>query len=189
MIRFVIAACLLSRCIAAADHPAKNVILFLGDAAGFSTLHAASIYSYNDPQKFFIQHMPNIGISDTSSATDWVSDSAAGMTAIVTGQRVPNGVLSQKDDGSPLKTILEYAEEHGLSTGLITNDVITGATPAACYAHVGSRGSTGQIFQQALAPRFGNGVDVMIAAGRSASIAVLQKAGIDIESELKKHGY
>ena len=122
-----------------ADRRAKNVILFLADAGGISTLHAASLHGYGDTRKLYIQSMPHIGLSDTSTASNWVSDSAAGMTAVVTGRKTHNGVLSQSDtavrgktDGAPLKTILEYAEEKGLSTGIITNRPYYDATPAAC---------------------------------------------------------
>jgi alkaline phosphatase len=181
---------------ASAADRAKNVILFLGDAGGLATLHAASIHAHGDAQKLFVQRMPNVALSETSSATDWVSDSAAGMTAIVTGQKTLNGVLSLspdtvrgKTDGAPLKTILEYAEERGLSTGVITNDAITGATPAACYAHVNERNSRDKIFSAALSPRFGDGVDLMIGAGRTALLAAMEKAGIDLPAELAKRSY
>src|SRR5512140_1556065 len=81
-------------CAQDAQH-AKNVILFLGDAGGLSTLHAASIHRYGDPAKLYVQRMPHLGWSDTSSADDWITDSAAGMTAIVTGVKTNNGVLSE----------------------------------------------------------------------------------------------
>src|SRR5687768_8468796 len=107
---------------------AKNVILFLADAGGIPTVNAASILSYGEPQKLFVQSWKHIGLSDTSTASQWVTDSAAGMTAIVTGQKTHNGVISQgpdalrgEKDGTSLKTILEYAEERGLSTGVISN--------------------------------------------------------------------
>src|SRR5262245_47764630 len=97
---------------------AKNVILLLADAGGIPTINAASIHGYNAPQKLFIQSWPYIGLSDTSPVGRWVSDSAAGMTAIVTGQKTWNGVISQgrdtvrgSKDGTVLKTVLEYAEE------------------------------------------------------------------------------
>lgn len=125
---------------------ARNVILFLGDAGGIPTLSAASIYGYNEPRSLFIQNMPHIALSETSPASGWVTDSAAGMTAIVTGYKTHNGVISQspaavrgKKDGVPLKTILEYAEEKGLSTGVVTNSGAASATPAACYAQVNDR--------------------------------------------------
>jgi alkaline phosphatase len=64
----------------------------------------------NQPQKLFIQTMPHIALMDTSAADNWVTDSAAGMSAIVTGQKTNNGVLSQsaaavrgKKDGEVLE--------------------------------------------------------------------------------------
>src|SRR5512147_472966 len=81
--------------LSAAEPRAKNVILFIGDAGGIPTLNAASLYRYNQPQKLFLQSMPYLALSDTSAADTWVTDSAAGMTAIVTGQKTNNGVLSQ----------------------------------------------------------------------------------------------
>ena len=69
-------------------------------------------------------------------------------------------ILVRKKDGEVLKTILEYAEEHGLATGVLSNMTITDATPGACYAHSNDRGATGQIFAQILTPRFGDGIDV-----------------------------
>jgi alkaline phosphatase len=66
---------------------AKNVILFLADAAGVPTINAASLHGYGEPQQLFVQSWPHIALSDTSTASDWVTDSAAGMTAIVTGKK------------------------------------------------------------------------------------------------------
>jgi alkaline phosphatase len=179
-----------------AERLAKSVILFLGDAGGIATLHAASIHRYGQPGKLFVQRMAHIGLSETSSASDWVADSAAGMTAIVTGKKTHNGVISQSDaavrgktDGEPLKTILEYAEEKGLSTGVVSNSSMASATPAACYAHVNDRRKVGEIFSQVLAPRFGDGVDVVIGPGRKEILAATNKLGVDLLSELPKNGY
>ncbi len=175
---------------------ARNVILFLGDAGGIPTLNIASIREYNEPQKLFIQHMPNIALSDTSAADVWVTDSAAGMTAIVTGQKTNNGVISEssaairgKKDGEVLETILEYAEQHGLSTGVLTNMNLTDATPAACYAHSDDRGKSAEIMGQMFKPRFGDGVDVAIGSGRDAVLAAAAKQGLNVESLARKKGY
>src|SRR4051794_8619180 len=152
---------------------AKNVIVLLQDAGGIATLNGASIYGYNAPLKLFVQSWPQIGLSNTSPASKWVTDSAAGMTAIVTGQKTKNGVISEsadvvrgEKDGKPLKTILEYAEEHGLSTGVVTNVQVADATPAACYAHVNDRAKWGDIFLQIFSPRYGDGVDIAFGGGR-----------------------
>ena len=185
----VLVAILLAPALLSAQGRAKNVVLFLADAGGIPTITAASLHAHGVSRALFIQKMPNIALSDTSTASQIVTDSAAGMTAIVTGQKTHNGVISQaadavrgQTDGAPLKTILEYAEEHGLSTGLVTNDSLTGATPASLYAHANDRARSATIFQQAFAPRFGDGVDVMIGPGRAAISKSLAAAGVDIDT-------
>jgi alkaline phosphatase len=70
---------------AGAEEKAKNVILFLGDAGGIPTLNAAGIYAHDRPLSLFVHSMPHIALSETSARDAWVTDSAAGMTAIVTG--------------------------------------------------------------------------------------------------------
>lgn len=181
--------------LAAADR-AKNVILFLGDGTGPSTVNAASIHGYGEPRSLYIQNMPHIGLSEASSASSWVSDSASGMTAIVTGEKTHNGVISQASDaerkvrdGRALKTILEYAEEHGLSTGVVSNSSMADATPAACYAHANDRGKHGEIFAQVLTPRFGDGVDVVIGPGRPSILKLTAELGVDLAAELPKKGF
>jgi alkaline phosphatase len=161
---------------------AKNVIVLLQDAGGIATLNGASIYGYNAPLKLFVQSWPQIGLSNTSPASQWVTDSAAGMTAIVTGHKTNNGVISEsadsvrgKKDGKPLKTILEYAEERGLSTGVVTNVEVADATPPACYAHVNDRKRWGEIFLQIFSPR--DGVDIAFGAGRQAIYNTVKKSG------------
>lgn len=195
MPRLVIVLLLLVPAVVAADRRAKNVILFLADAGGIPTINAASLHGYGAPRSLFLQRMSHIGLSDTSSASRFVTDSAAGMTAIVTGQKTHNSVVGQSAsaergvrDGEPLKTILEYAEERGLSTGIITNDAVTGATPAALYAKANDRAMTAVIFQQAFAPRYGDGVDVMISAGRPAIAKALAATGVDLDVMTRERG-
>jgi len=181
---------------APAAERARNVILFIGDAGGLPTLNAASLYGYDRPQALFIQKMTDIALMDTSTASNWVTDSAAGMTAIVTGRKTQNGVLSQADDavrgkqdGATLKTILEYAEERGLSTGVISNDSVAGATPAACYAHVNNRSNAAGIVAQLGKPLAGNGVDLVLGGGRSAIGKAAAGAGLDLDALLRSNGY
>lgn len=194
-VRKTLIALLLAPVALSAQSRARNVILFLADAGGTSTIAAASLHGYGEPRRLFIQHLPYIALSETSSASSMVTDSAAGMTAIVTGVKTNNGVISEsrsavrkKVDGEPLKSILEYAEEHGLSTGVITNDSLAGATPAATYAKANDRGLTAAIFSQVFAPKFGDGVDVMIGAGRSSVTKALQETGVDLESLARTRG-
>jgi len=178
----------------AGENRARNIILFLGDAGGIPTLNAAGIYGHDRPLGLYIQHMDHFALSDTSSLDNWVTDSAAGMTAIVTGRKTNNYMLSllPADAGSaprPLKTILEYAEERGLATGVITNMPVWDATPAACYAHVASRKQTGDIFQQLLHPRFGDGPDVVVGADKKGIVEAAKKMGVDADRALEAAHY
>jgi len=185
---------LLCAATAAEARPAHNVILFLGDAGGLPTLSAAGVYAHDRPLSLFIQSMPHVGLSETSALNHWVTDSAAGMTAIVTGRKTNSGMNSvlPAADGTgitPVKTILEYAEQHGLSTGVMTNMPIWDATPAACYAHVASRTDKDEIFRQLLAPRYGDGVDILIGKDRAAADAAYAKAGMTAAQAFTRAGY
>ena len=190
---------LLSMGVASAQTQAKNVIFFLGDGAGISSLNAASIYGYGRAQALYLQRMPNLALADSSTAKEWVTDAAAAVTAIATGVKSRNGVVSQsasavKDvrDGENLKTILEYAEERGLSTGIIANDDRTGVTIAAVaafYSHINNRQRSAEIFQQLLAPKFGNGPEVVIGTGLKWISAESAKIGHNIAVEIPAKGY
>lgn len=173
---------------------AKNIIVFLADAGGVSVLNGASLLAYGEPLKLRIQQWPYLGLSETSPVDKFVSDSANGMSSIMTGVKTRNGVISQsadavrgKQDGAPTKTLLEYAEERGLLTGVITSQSIADATPAANYAHSNDRRKWGEIFPQAFSPRFGDGVDVMFGAGRQRIGEQLIAAGTSFEALSEKH--
>jgi alkaline phosphatase len=112
--------------------------------------------------------MEQTGMVKTSSANSLVTDSAPASSAMATGEKTNNGVISQnssaiqgKRDGENLTTILEMAEDSGLSTGLITTTRITHATPAAFYAHVDNRDNESEIADQL----FASGVEVILGGG------------------------
>ncbi len=183
-------------CAAPAYPQAKNVILFIGDGAGISSLNAASIYGYGKPQALYIQKMPHVGLADTSTAREWVTDGAACASAWATGHKGRNGVISmspdaEKDvrDGEIYKTVMEYAMENGLSTGVISNDGVAGAAVAAFYAHHNNRGKAGEIFQQALNSKFGKGPDVIIGTGRRQIEDQTKLLGRNLTADIKGKGY
>jgi alkaline phosphatase len=175
---------------------ATNVILFIGDGAGLSSLNAASIYGYGKPQALYIQGMPNLALADTSSAKEWVTDGAASASAWATGHKTRNGVVSMSADaerdvknGEIYKTVMEYAMEQGLATGVISNDGVAGAAVSSFYAHINNRGKAGEIFQQALNPKFGNGLDVIIGTGRRQISDQTTKMGRDLNADIKARSY
>ena len=182
-----------------ASSQAKNVILFVGDGAGISSLNAASIYGYGKPQALYLHKMPHVALADTSTAKEWVTDGAASASAWATGHKTRNGVVSmsadaERDvkDGTIYKTVMEFAMEHGLATGVISNDDKAGVTDAvvsAFYAHHNNRGRSADIFQQALNPKFGAGPEVMIGTGRRWITAESAKTGHEVAADVAAKGY
>jgi len=180
---------------------AKNVILFIGNGAGAPSLNAASIYGYGKPQALYIQKMPHVALADTSTTREWVTDGPASGTAWATGVKSHQGIVSkgpnvERDgkEGGDLKTIVEYAEEKGISTGLITSLGSAGiADPviSAAYAHLNKppKRSSGEIFLQLLNMKYGNGPDVVIGTGRALILAQVRKEGVDLPAEIRKRGY
>lgn len=90
------------------------------------------------------------GLITTFSLDSSVTDSAASATALATGYKTNNGMVAIDPSGGVLETVLELAEDLGMSTGLVTTTRITHATPAAFAAHVVSRDLEDEIGDQML---------------------------------------
>ena len=176
---------------------AKNVILFVGDGVGVSSLHAASILGYGKPQGLYLQKMPHLALLDTSTDKEWVTDAAASASAWATGHKGRNGVMSMSSDAERgvkdglvvYKTVAEYAMEQGLSVGIISNEGVASAAVASFYAHHNNRGKAGEIFQQALNAKFGKGPDVIIGAGRKQIADQTNELHRNLAADVKAKGY
>jgi alkaline phosphatase len=130
---------------------ARNAILFLGDGMGVSTVTAARILEgqlrgqSGEENWLAFEELPYLALVKTYNTNQQTPDSSGTMTAIVTGAKTRAGLLSVDEtvargdhagvEGHRLLTILEQAEQRGLSTGVVTTTTLTHATPAACYAH------------------------------------------------------
>ncbi|MGB1263642.1 MAG: alkaline phosphatase [Cognaticolwellia sp.] len=134
---------------------AKNVILFVGDGMGVSTLTAARILAGQNEGKsgeegyLSFEQFPYSAQVKTYNVDAQTPDSAGTMTAMMSGVKTDVGVLGVDEDiargdcatvsGNELVTSLEAAEIKGLSTGIISTARITHATPAATYAKSADR--------------------------------------------------
>jgi len=139
---------------------AKNIILLIGDGMGSSQIYAGMVANKG---KLYLEYFPSVGFIKTHSANDLITDSAAGATAFATGNKTNNGMIGVTPDNQPMVTILEMAEEKGLSTGLVATSTITHATPACFISHEFSR----HYYEQIAADFVRNGIDVFIGGGRS----------------------
>ena len=130
---------------------AKNVILFIGDGMGVSTVTAARILAgqlagnTGEENELYFETFPNVAFSKTYNVNQQTPDSAGTMTAMATGVKTNAALISVNQyvslgdcasmQGNTLPTLLEMAENKGMSTGIVTTARITHATPAANYAH------------------------------------------------------
>lgn len=110
----------------------KNVILLIGDGFGLAQFSSAL---YGNGNQLSLATLKNLGLIKTQAADDFTTDSAAAGTAISTGQKVKNRSIGALPNGSPAQNLPEYLQQYGFSTGIVTTDNVTGATPGAFYAH------------------------------------------------------
>ncbi|GGE56803.1 alkaline phosphatase [Priestia taiwanensis] len=161
----------------------KNVILMIPD--GFSTAYATNYRWYKGRNTVMDAFL--VGMARTYSASSKVTDSAAAGTAMATGVKTTNGMISMSPDGKKLKTILEAAKEEKKATGLVVTATITHATPAVFAAHVPSRWKEEDIAPQMLQQQ----IDVLLGGGLAYFIPKKEggESQTDLIDEAKKKGY
>lgn len=176
---------------------ARNVILFVGDGMGVSTVTAARILEgqmrgeSGEENLLSFERLPYLALSKTYSANQQTPDSAPTMSAMMTGVKTNGGMFGVNDSvaraetrwakiqNNRLMTLLEIAEMRGLSTGVVTTARLTHATPAACYAHSSERywesdadlprgTDVPDIARQLIEFPHGDGLDVAMGGGRRA---------------------
>jgi alkaline phosphatase len=133
---------------------AKNVILVVGDGMGLSTVTAARIatdqrQSGRGATVLSFERLPQTALARTYAHNAWVTDSAAGITGLMSGVKTNNGVIGldarakfdncASAQGADATSIAELAKAKGLSVGVVTNTRITDATPAGVYGHTPAR--------------------------------------------------
>lgn len=161
------------------DKP-RNIIFLIGD--GMSVTHVYAGLTANGGE-LFINNFKHIGFAKTSSSDNFITDSAAGGTALSTGVKTYNGAIGVGPDKAPLKTILQAAIENGLAGGLVSTSAITHATPAAYIAHQDSRSS----YEAIAADFLKTDIDVFIGGGYNHFAK--REDGKDLVKELERKGY
>lgn len=118
--------------------PVRNVILCIGDGMGPGQVKAARFFAGTN---LVFESFPYQSAMTTLNAGGTYTDSAASSTAMASGYKVNNGVISVRlpGDGGEMETVLEYLKGRGKSVGLVSTTTITDATPAAFAAHEASR--------------------------------------------------
>ena len=173
---------------------AKNIIFFLGDGMGPTTITAARIFKHGEDGLLNFERLDRTARIKTYSADAQVTDSAPSMGAYMTGVKINNDVISMKDakpvapakdangnasidrcgagNGTSPMTILELAKANGKAVGAVTTTELTHATPASTFSHVCDR-DMGYTIAEQIVPggagynaRLQDGVDVLMGGGR-----------------------
>ena len=115
---------------------AMNVIYFIGDGTALPQVYAGMLATR---QELVFPKFPYIGVVDTHSASNDITDSAAGGTALASDHKTNNAMIGVNPDTIPVKTLLEVFAEKGKETGIVVTSYVTHATPASFYAKVPHR--------------------------------------------------
>ena len=173
---------------------ATNVIFFLGDGMGPTTVTASRIYKHGEAGKLAMESLTRTARIKTYSNDAQTTDSAPSMAAYMTGVKMNNEVLSMSADtkaysgttpyvsgsdstcpasgnGTTVPTLLELSKAAGKAVGAVTTTRVTHATPAATYAHICHRDGENDIATQFVPgsgkfnAALGSGVDVLLGGG------------------------
>lgn len=159
----------------------RNIIFFIGDGMGPEQVKAGSYFVAGTTGALSFESFPVKSKVTTHSANNEVTDSAAAGSAMATGHKVDNYVISSATpgDGKPLETLVEFFQKKGKSTGIVTSDTLVGATPGSFGAHARTRGDVaiiGRCYIEKTKP------DVLMGGGipREVSAEDAAKAGYTV---------
>ena len=130
------------------EQQAKYVFYFIGDGMGTNQVLGTEMYLSElkgeiGVTPLLFAQFPNSAIATTFSAFNGVTDSAAGGTALATGNKTKNGAIGvTKDLSTEANSVASWAKDNGYRVGVSSSVTIDHATPASFYAHEGDRGSS-----------------------------------------------
>ena len=158
----------------------KSIIFIIADGTGIGQ-YTLSYYTNGPfaPARFehvgLVATHPNDGPCSTTCKR--VTDSAASGTALSSGLKTYNGAIGVDRDTVAVKTMLEWAEEKEMATGLVATSTVTHATPASFAAHVDYRSKEAEIARQYAEKE----IDVILGGGKQfwpeSLIADYEKSG------------
>ena len=157
----------------------KNIILIIGDGMGEDQIRAGELssgktYAFRDWDHTYSN---TNSLRLATGLPEQTTDSAAGGTALATGYLTNNDRVGVDPNDVELKTILDWAKEYGKDTGVLTTDVMNGATPGAFSGHTNNRHDKNAILRSQLT----SGVDLLCGNANDEAKA--------LKSEIIASGY
>lgn len=119
---------------------AKYVFYFIGDGMGINQVNATEMFMAEQEGRIgtsplLFANFPVAGYATTYSASNSITDSAAGGTALATGTKTYNGAIGVDAQKNSVASVAVQAKQAGKRVGIATSVSIDHATPAAFYAH------------------------------------------------------
>ena len=168
----------------------RNVILFIGDGMGIAQTTVARVVRYEADGRLWMERMPVVGLVNTHSADDLITDSAGGATALATGYKTRRKMIGVLPDGREARTILEACRDRGMATGIVVLSSVTDATPAGFTAHTLCRDNEEEIASDIIEGHFnvvlGGGKQFFLPVGKGKG---KRRDGRDLIAEGEQGGY
>lgn len=139
-----------------------GIILFVGEGLTPGRLAMTRVYADGADTALALDLLPHMALVKNASNDFAAPDQAAAATAIATGVKVNNRLISCDAEGRTLPTLIELAHQSGRATGLITNANITDATAAAFYAHTTDQSDKSAIAEQVVRSSM---IDLVLGGG------------------------
>lgn len=192
--RFLSLLCLALIVVGMTAQKAKYVFYFVGDGMGVNQVNGTEAYLAELQGRIGIEPLcfssfPNVALINTTSATNGVTDSAAGGTALATGHKTKNGTLGLLADlTTPVYSVADWAKNAGMKVGVSTSVTLNHATPAAFYGHVANRKQTHELCHDLIDAGFDfyagsdlvNSLDEKMHPGEGDTKDMMEKAGYTI---------
>ena len=172
----------------------KNVVIIFADGVAATQWDFGRWSSAVLRQKPFVTadffRYQTIGLLANSPHGAYITDSAAAASAMATGYKVANAVLSVTPDGKSPQTVMEAAKAKGKRIGLISTSTVYDASPAAFSIHSKSRRDSQALVDKilALSPDvlLGGGADYFLPEKAPGG---KRKDGKDIVAQFRAKGW
>lgn len=154
----------------------KNVIFLIGDGMGLTQIVAGAYAN----KGLTTLKMNYIGLQQNNALDAFTTDSAAGGSALATGERHDNRHISMSPGGEPYPSLSDYFHDRGYSVGVLTLGNAVDATPTAFYGHSVERDNADELTRYLTNGR----LDLLCGSGIREFTR--RQDGVDLVGELKK---
>lgn len=143
-----------------------GIVLVIADGTSMELITAARDFARGSDGKLAVDEFPRTAFVRTYSGSDYVTDSTAAATAMARGIKAANSVVGMAEaraEAGP-ESILDVAKAAGWTTAVVTDDTVTGGTPASFLVEHGNRYEEAAIATK-LIERLGFRADIVMGGG------------------------